>query len=474
MKALVNELSPINCLPPEVISAVPKYWPTDSQGDLIRATHVCRYWRTTIVASPSLWNVVKSGNEARMRAFIHRSQPYPLSMEIKHPGQEDVLSDAVFIRLKFLTLNLPIMNLARPLGRLISPTPMLEEFSITRSDSGDYLPVLKTGDFFMLSKLHMDGVSSNLAHLPVPHLTILHLENLQNNPRMSDLLQFLERTPWLEQLVLVNAGPEGDREPPERVIGLRSLQALTLHGTVVKAKLLQHLAIPVSANISLIGRFNQRLEGFMEEFLPPYLDSLPVTSTFTSLSIKSTSGSSCGMEFSGNEGKLNITIKNENHRGILGHGRLTPPTANLCLQRLTPLVLDTVTHLILRDSWGQQAFPESFAFREFLHQFPSLQSVDLVHCDFNSIRAFDPVGVNLPFFHSLNIYVAPDTNVDLDLLSYIARSRSLLQCPLERVKFVFGAATRVMFMESEMDRLKEHVPVIEVEEVDENDITSVF
>lgn len=474
MKALVNELSPINCLPPEILSVIPTYWPADSHGDLIRATHVCRYWRTTLIASPSLWNVIKSGHEARTRAFIHRSQSYPLSMEIKHPGQENVLSDMVLFRLKSLTLNLPVMNLAKPIGRLISPTPVLEELSITSSDSGDYFPFLQTGDFFMLSKLHLDGVSANFMHLPAPHLVILHLENSQNTPRLAEFLQFLEHTPWLEQLVLDNTGPEGGREPLERVVELHSLRALTLHGTVAKAKLLQHLSVPASADINLMGRFNQLLDGFMGEFLPPCLEHLPVTSNFTSLNITSTSRLSCDLEFSGDDGKLSVTVKNENYGGLLGRGRSAPPTANLCLQRLTPLLLDTVTHLTLRrDPWGPQTFPDISALRVFLHQLPSLRSIDLVHCDFNSVNALNPVGVNLPLFRSLNIYVAPDSKIDLDLLSHIARSKSLLQCPLERVKFVFGSATRVMFMESEMDRLREHVRVVEVEEVDGSDIISV-
>lgn len=403
-----------------------------------------------------------------MRAYILRSRSYPLCVDIKHPGQEDVLSDAVVFRLKSLALNLPVANLVRPLGRLISPTPMLEDLTITVTDSGDYLPTLKAGDF-MLTKLHLDGVSPNLAYLTIPHLATLHLENLRDSPRMPDLLQFLERTPWLEELSLVDAGPEEDGEPPDRVVRLRSLRALTLRGTVVKAKLLQHLALPASADINLMGRFNQHFNGLMQEFLPPCLDNLPVTSNFTSLSVTSTSRSSCEIDFSGQEGKLSITVKN---RGVLGLG---PLAANLCLQRFTPLVLGTVTHLTLqRHSWGQQVFPEAPTFCEFLHQFPSLQSINLVHCDFNSISALNPVGVNLPFFRSLTIYVAPDAKIDLDLLSSIAESKSLLRSPLERVKLVFGTATRTMFMESEMDRLKEHVQVVEVEEIDENNITRVF
>ena len=475
MKALVNELSPINCLPPEVLSAIPTYWVADSQGDMIRATHVCRYWRTTLIGSPGLWNNVKSGNEARMRAYIHRSQSYPLSVEIKHPGQENILSDAVFFRMRALTLNLPMANLTRHLRRLASPTPMLEDLSITAADSPEYPPVLEAGDFFVLSRLHLDGVSLNFLYLPIPRLRVLHLENLENNIRTPDFLQFLERTPWLEELSLVNAGPRGGREPPERVVSLRSLRNLTLQGPVIKSKLLQHLALPASADIHLTGRFNQRRHGLMEDFLPPCLDNLPVTTNFTSLSITSTSWSSCDMQFSGRDGKLRVTVKNADPRGILIHGHLEPPTANLCLQRLTPLVLDAVTRLTLRSGTsGQQTFPETSGLREFLRQFPSLQSIDLIYCDFNGVRALHPVGVDLPSFHSLTVYVAPETKIDLDLLSQVAKTKSLFHSPLKQVKFVFGSATRVMFTDSEMDHLRENIQLVEVEEVDDGNVPCVL
>jgi len=85
-----------------------------------------------------------------------------------------------------------------------------------------------------------------------------------------------------------------------------------------------------------------------------------------------------------------------------------------------------------------------------------------------------PVAVDLPFFRSLTIYVAPETKLDLSLLSDIANSKSSLRSPLEKVKFVFSYAARTMFMESEMDRLRESVQVVEVEEVDENNIPRAF
>ena len=474
MKALANELSLINNLPPEVLSLIPSYWPADSLGDLIRATHVCRYWRTALIASPSLWNVIKSGNEPRMRAFILRSQSYPLSMEIKDPIEENVLSDAVLFRLKSLTLDLPTTNLARPLEGLISSTPMLEELSITDSSysRGDP-PVLKTKDFLMLSKLHLDRVSANFAHLSVPHLTVLHLENSENNPCLPDLLQLLEHTPRLEQLVLVDAGPEEGIEPPERVVPLRSLRSLTLHGPVANSKLLQYLSVPASADINLMNFFDYVPDGFMEEFLPTCLDNLPVTLNFTSLSITSESRCSCAIEFSGNEGKLGIALFEDSGAGPFRRARSGPPLAGRCLQRFTPLALDTVTHLTLQHNYsGSHPFPVASALCELLHQLPSLQSIDLIRCDPDAVSALNSHGVNLPSFRSLNVHVAPGAEPNLNLLSRVAKSISLQQYPLERVKLVFALATQATLKKSEMGRLERHVQVVEVVDADGNSIIS--
>ena len=480
-KVLANELCPINTLPPEVLSVIPTYWPADSQRDLIRATHVCRYWRTTLIASPSLWNVVKSGNEALARCILHRSRQFPLSLEIKHPGQEGVFSDVVLSRAKSLTIDLPVTSLKKTLARLVSPTPALEELSITLTDSSvdsfsiadtggfvDSFSIADTGGFVMLSKLHLKGVHSNLFHLLIPRLATLHLENLRNSPRMPDLLRFLRHTPWLERLVLVKVGPRKDEGFLGPVVSLGLLRTLTLHGTVAKANLLRHLVIPASANINLMGHFEYGLEGFMEELLPPSLQHLPVTSSFTSLSIKKLLLYSCVIKLSGNDGSLNTTVtESVKLERFPGRVNLTSSTAGLCFQRLTPLVLNTVTHLAIQsDPQDEHIFPDPSLFHDFLHQLPSLQSICLVHCDFNSIRAFDPVEVNLPSFSSLDIHVAPDRKIDLGLLSDIAKSKLSLQCPLERVKLV--SSTAIAFDKSEMVRLREHVQVVEVREVNEN------
>jgi hypothetical protein len=44
---------PVNKLPPEVLSRVLEH--RDRELDLVAATHVCQYWRSTLTSSPSLW-----------------------------------------------------------------------------------------------------------------------------------------------------------------------------------------------------------------------------------------------------------------------------------------------------------------------------------------------------------------------------------------------------------------------------------
>ena len=52
----------------------------------------------------------------------------------------------------------------------------------------------------------------------------------------------------------------------------------------------------------------------------------------------------------------------------------------------------------------------------------------------------------LPLAHYIR---GPGNKIDLDVLSNIAKSKSSIRRPLEKVKFVFSSATRIMFMESD-------------------------
>ncbi|KAH9947613.1 hypothetical protein B0H21DRAFT_738079 [Amylocystis lapponica] len=107
IRRMINSLKPVNRVPPEVFSIIlslvspclpnppvryksrraPFYWPsslTQSRQDIVRSTHVCHYWRKTVLAIPILWVSMDSGDVRQsatlIPAFVERSRPAHLQL----------------------------------------------------------------------------------------------------------------------------------------------------------------------------------------------------------------------------------------------------------------------------------------------------------------------------------------------------------------------------------------------------------
>lgn len=77
IRAIRNTHIPVNKLPPEVLSRILQH--RDSGQDLVAATHVCRYWRSTLISSPSLWI-------PRPRRAPQSRSTYPKNKIVRHRG----------------------------------------------------------------------------------------------------------------------------------------------------------------------------------------------------------------------------------------------------------------------------------------------------------------------------------------------------------------------------------------------------
>ena len=78
---LRNFLLPVNKLPPEVLSKVLEH--RGSERDLVAATHVCRYWRSSIISSPTLWTRLQYHKDiGRTYTYLERSKSVPVDIEI--------------------------------------------------------------------------------------------------------------------------------------------------------------------------------------------------------------------------------------------------------------------------------------------------------------------------------------------------------------------------------------------------------
>ena len=88
VSAAQNAFSPINKLPPEIIVSISEFvvesrsW--KSMFDLVKMTHVCRCWRTTLIPFPHLWSsvFVKNDRKEFVTACLERSQRVPLAVRL--------------------------------------------------------------------------------------------------------------------------------------------------------------------------------------------------------------------------------------------------------------------------------------------------------------------------------------------------------------------------------------------------------
>lgn len=83
-----NELSLINKLPPETIIIISEFiiepGSRKSIFELVKMTHICQYWRSTLISCPRLWSsiFVKHDHKDFVTACLERSQELPLSVHL--------------------------------------------------------------------------------------------------------------------------------------------------------------------------------------------------------------------------------------------------------------------------------------------------------------------------------------------------------------------------------------------------------
>ena len=79
-------LQPVNKLPPEIIPRIAQHV---LQGHIdtkpiIPLTHVCRYWRQSIISAPENWTLISSDRMSLMALTLERSKSAPLQLEIRN------------------------------------------------------------------------------------------------------------------------------------------------------------------------------------------------------------------------------------------------------------------------------------------------------------------------------------------------------------------------------------------------------
>ena len=258
-------VAPINRLPQEILILILTL--RTSERDLIRATSVCKYWRNTLVSTPTLWNnIIFSERTDRdtisppVRTYFERSGSIPVKVQI-HARASRLLSPytgrisqlTIFIDnrsdlgeiTKHLSKPAPLIETValyvtrRELRGLVLPPGFLEMlFSIVRTLTL-YDAILSPG-LLQFSKLTKFTLNARLASVTPTNL----LDTLEQMPLLC-LLEATFRSPQLRDVI-----------PETRVVTLPHLEGITItvdeNGRApVSSPLLPALCLPNARSVYL-------------------------------------------------------------------------------------------------------------------------------------------------------------------------------------------------------------------------------
>ena len=95
----------MNGLPPEILSRIVQYVPRRDDIDaraIVPLTHVCRYWRESIISTPEHWTLISSDSTNLTALSLGRSKAAPLEfcLQRHRAGDRPGFSDLIFPYLK--------------------------------------------------------------------------------------------------------------------------------------------------------------------------------------------------------------------------------------------------------------------------------------------------------------------------------------------------------------------------------------
>ena len=262
IRAIRNVHIPVNKLPPEVLCRVLQH--RNCGQDLVVATHVCRYWRSTLISSPALWTSFQfrsTDDVDRALAYLKRSKSVTIDIRIalSRPDNPGILRHFAphMPRTRSLVMEGAFDLYTASSLLLCNPVPSLEHLEM-RTDRrlahapenflGRQAPLLRSAVF--------DGIFPALqSPFPLPSLTHLDLRLLRTMDPLpiSSLLRLCSSCPRLLELHINIPCAMIQDVPLDRVVSLDSL-------------------VKLEYNYSLAGRFLPFLR-------LPHLKWLQVSST---------------------------------------------------------------------------------------------------------------------------------------------------------------------------------------------------
>ena len=207
-------LAPVNRLPPEIISHIGRCILDDdaiNTRSIVPLTHVCRYWRDSIISTPDNWTLVSNQRLEDLAALsLERSKAAPLTIRLhlnklewtKHPRFhklllshiQDIMSLSVFG-------SYTVGELTRALPNFPKSMPNLRSLTLLNNGlPGSTQPIIDPFDFSVhaLRSLSLRDIPLYPSFLSIRTLTEFTLFDYNFNLHLDVLLNFLEENHSLE------------------------------------------------------------------------------------------------------------------------------------------------------------------------------------------------------------------------------------------------------------------------------------
>lgn len=285
LRSIKNTFAPINRIPQELFSLIPRYWEEDyTDKNLIALTHGCQHWRKVLIAHSSLWTHFECKDIEKTRIYIERSKSSPLEIALYEHGESHNYHEEAFLlviphinRIASISIS-GGQDLFQYLIKHFSCHVLLLrdlDLTLTLKPSPALDNKLFNGDLSSLRTLSLRGVIPDLPWNNLSQLTTFSVLHYFSTEGMSvtRLLDFFSEAPRLSKIELV-LRPTSSDAPAERVVCLPCLKSLTLHTARTHSSiLLNHLSLPTGASLHVEFSFRGE-ESPLPKFLPKNPENL--------------------------------------------------------------------------------------------------------------------------------------------------------------------------------------------------------
>jgi len=448
--------SQVNKLPPEIISYVARFFYKNDDVDarsIIPLTHVCRYWRDSIISTPDNWTLIFSERRDLAVSSLQRAKAAPLTIHLnldklkKDPGFLDFLlphvqhttSLSVF---SFFTAE----ELAKALPDFPRSMPNLRSLKLGKSGQADWSLLVGPFDFSVhtLKVLSLDNIPLFPSIFGLKTLTELSLRHHDFNLHLDTLLDFLEENRSLESATLeVSFADASLRHSQRRAPIGNQLRHLSIYcdDAMDGRALISGIALRKGADLQIrySDRYSDEREGLADILAGVSLTHLPSLSSPTFMEYRS---SPRIIRLLGPGGSFS-------YEGYFSSG--------VTFREFTVLPLEGIRDFRLRyrASW----IPTKL----HLSSFPSLEVFVIDASAYGSTFSTmlqDHASPSLKTLVFLDCLITEDSMAEL---TRFASDRGTTSASLNRVVMV-GQSDGFLPTAASVERLRKHVPVVEVME----------